>query len=228
MINRIQPKALLFCSTALIFVSVCTATSNLTCFAQSQEHRRQFLHALGGPFIVYRSNIQEELQLSFEQKQKLEGYLPKFLVKPQSIFDQFHELESGPGGQEMQSIRPTAYEKLWTDLQASLKAGQFKRLQELELQHEGPAALFRPEVASRLNVTESEHRQFMGIIQNMQSKMEPLMREACESGNKEDVRRKAVRLYSEAEQQVESALDSTQKKQWLEMYGRSFDVFNDN
>jgi len=203
------------------------STANIPCWAQD-ELRRHLLHALGGPYIVYRRNLQAELQLSTDQKQRLQDSLPDFLQQPSKIFYKFHNVESGPGEQEMQSIRPGSYKKLWAFLREILKPDQFNRLQQLELQHEGPAALFRPEIAKRLEITDDQRRLFMGIVQEMQRKMEPLMQEAHSGGNGEQIRMRAVRVYAEQEQKVESVLDDAQKRQWLEMYGKPFDVFNDS
>jgi len=186
------------------------------------------LHALGGPFIVYRRNIQAELKLSSDQKQKLQDSLPEYLQQPSMIFNRFHNVESGRGEKEMESIRPGSYRKFWATLREILKPSQFKRLQQLELQHEGPAALFRPEILKQLDITEDQRRLFMGIVQEMQMKMEPLMQEAHSGGNGEQIRLRAVRLYAEQEQKVETVLNDAQKRQWMEMYGKPFDVFNDS
>jgi hypothetical protein len=201
---------------------------NVPCWSQDEELRKHLLHALGGPFIVYRRNLQAELQLSSDQKQKLQDSLPDYLQKPSKIFDRFHNLESGPGEKELESIRPESYRKFWAILREILKPAQFKRLQQLELQHEGPSALFRPEIVKQLDITDDQRRRFMGIVQEMQRNMEPLMQEAHSGGNGEQIRLRAVRLYAEQEQKVESVLDDAQKRQWMEMYGKQFDVFNDS
>ena len=129
----------------------------------------------------------------------------------------------------MQSVRPTSYKKLWQLLGENLRPEQLQRFQQLELQHEGPAALLsRPEIVKQLDITNEQRQQFMGIVQEMQRKMAPLMQEAHSGGNQYEIRQQAIKLYAEQERKVEAALTESQRNRWLSMYGAPFDVFNDN
>jgi hypothetical protein len=189
--------------------------------AQDEEARKHLLHTLGGPFIVYRTNVQEELKLSSDQKQALQEKLPGYL---QEALD----LEAGDREQK-QSIRQKSYEKLWAYLNVILTGEQLTRCRQLELQHEGPAALVgRPEIARELKITDAQRNQFIAVVQDMQKKMEPLTREAHSGGDREAIRLRATKIYEDQEGRIEAILSESQRKQWKEMYGKPFDVFNDN
>lgn len=177
--------------------------------AQDNEARRHQLHSLGGPFIVYRTNVQQELKLSDDEKQKLQAKLPDYLSPDLKASD--------------------AREKLWAFLKDLLPTEQLKRFQQLELQHEGPSALLsRPEIARELNITDEQRAQFMSVVQNMRKELEPLMKEAHSGGNREEIRVRATKIYGEQEAKIEAILNDAQKARWKEMSGSPFDVFNDN
>jgi hypothetical protein len=191
-------------------------------WAQGEKPGQHQLHALGGPFIVYRANIQEELKLSDEQKQKLREKLPGYLQETAKV------LEKGLAAGEMRSIRQKAYDEIWPFLKETLKADQLKRFQQLELQHEGPTALLgRPEIGQELKITDEQRNQLMGVVQDMKKRMEVMMKEAHSGGNQQEIWVKAKKIYADEEVKIEAILSDAQKKQWLEMYGRPFDVFND-
>jgi hypothetical protein len=194
--------------------------------AQDEETRKHALHTLGGPFIVYRSNVQEELKLSDGQKQDLLGRLPDLL---RETLKALQRPEGAEREQEIRSIRQKSYEEFWPILKGTLNGEQFRRMQQLELQHEGPAALIgRPEIGNELKITEGQREQFVGVVQDMRKEMEPLLREARSSGDREGVRLKATKIYENQEEKIEAILNEAQKKQWKEMLGKPFDVFNDN
>ncbi len=177
--------------------------------AQSPEAIKHRLHDLGGPFIVYRSHVQEELHLTDDQRQKLLAAMPGYLPKDVKTAE--------------------AWDKLWVLLKGVLQADQFKRVQQLELQHEGPAALLgRPEIAKELKITDDQRRQFMGIVQDMRQQMGPLMKEAHAGGNRTEIRTKATQIYTDEEAKIEAVLDASQKALWKEQFGKPFDVFNDD
>ena len=178
-------------------------------WAQDDEARKHQLHSLGGPFIVYRTNVQQELKLSDDQKQKLQANLPDYLR------------------QDLKASE--AREKLWAFLKGTLQAEQLKRFQQLELQHEGPAVLLgRPEIGKELNITDEQRAEFIGVVQDMRKKLEPLMKEAHSGGNREEIRVRATKIYGEQEARIEAILNDAQKARWKEMSGPRFDVFNDN
>ena len=168
--------------------------------AQNQEARERQLLTLGEPSIVSRDYIQEELKLSEDQTRKLSEKLPDYLKASD------------------------AREKLWVFLQETLNPEQFTRLRQLELQHEGPPALFRPEIAKELKITDEQRNQFMGLIQDMQMKIEPLMKEAKSGGNPEEIRPKVIKLRQDCQTTMEVLMSDAQKAQWKEMIGAPFDT----
>jgi hypothetical protein len=106
-----------------------------------------------------------------------------------------------------------------------LKDDQGKRLRQLELQQEGPFALLHSEaIGKELKITDKQRKQFMAVVQEMQKKIEPLIKEAQSGGNPEEIRPKIMKVRREHEGRIEALLSDAQKKQWKEMLGKPLDL----
>jgi hypothetical protein len=171
-----------------------------TCIGQAQDKEARRHQSPGEPGIISRDYVQEELDLSDDQKQKLQSKLPDYLNASD------------------------AQERLWAFLKETLNGEQFKRFQQLELQHEGPPALFRPGIAKKLQITDEQRNQFVALIQAMQKMIEPLMREAKSGGNPEEIRPKVIQLREDCQARVKALMSDAQKEQWKEMIGKPFDT----
>jgi Spy/CpxP family protein refolding chaperone len=213
-------------SLALLAMSVILPAQDST---QNDEARKHFFHTLGGPFIVSRANVQEELKLSDAQKQKLRAKLADFALQSMQAVTQAEHAPVAEREPLLRPIREAAYQEMWPFLQDILDTGQLKRMRQLELQHEGPAALLgRPEIAQALAITDDQRKQLIAIVQEMQRTLQSMMREIQTPSDRENVRRRATKVYEEQEQKVEAILTAAQRPRWKELYGQPFDVFNDN
>ncbi len=191
-----------------------------------EEARKAIAMNLQGSFMVFRDAVQEELKLTDEQKDKLEEHLRERLPD----FMQFFQSLDGVPGEErekkLQEFRKMAQEKLTPVLKDTLKEDQSKRLRQLGLQQEGAFAIWHgaPEIAKELKITDDQRKQFMAIVQDMQKKVQPLIKEAQSGGNPEEIRPKVMKLRKESEDKVEALLTDAQKKQWKEMLGKPFSL----
>ena len=197
--------------------------------AQSQDEgtRKHMLHTLGGPFIISRDKVQEELKLSDDQKQKLRETMTGYVQETAKVSEKLKGLTAGERDKEMKSHRQKSSEQFAPFLKETLKAEQFKRLQQLRLQHEGPTALGQPEIRKELKITDEQWKQFVGVIQEMQKKIAPLMKEAQSGGNPEEIRPKVIEIRKEHEGKIEALLSDAQKKQWKKMLGKPVNVLDD-
>ena len=189
------------------------------------EARKQVVEALGGgSFLVFRDKVQEELKLSDKQKEKLLEKFPDYAQETKNVFDKITDLKPQEREKEMQSHRQLSHEQLMALLKDTLKAEQLKRLQQLELQQHGPFALGRPEIVKELKITVEQRKQFMGVVQEMQMKIEPLIKEAQSGGDPQEIRPKVMKIRNDHEGKIEAILTDTQKKQWKKMLGKPFDL----
>ena len=183
--------------TTIAFLLLAAASSAR---AQGKEARK---HPSGEPSIITRDYIQDELKLSDDQKHKLQKTSPDF----RKVLD--------------------SQEKTWAFLEEVLSAEQLKRFEQLELQHEGPPALFRPEIVKELQITGAQRKQFMGLVQEMTKKLEPLIKKAKSAANPqqmEKMRQEALKMRQDCQGKMEALMSDAQKKQWQEMLGKPFDT----
>lgn len=157
----------------------------------------------GEPCLACRTYVQAELKLSDAQKQKMRE-LPGFIQKTMKA--------------------PDAHEKLFAFLKQTLNAVQLKRFHQLELQHEGPPALLRPEIARELRITVEQRMQFIGLIQALQKKIEPLIKESQTGGNPQVIRPEVIMMRQDCQGKMEALLSGAQKKRWKAMIGKPFDT----
>jgi hypothetical protein len=186
-----------------------------------EEAGRQIAETLGPPFLVFRDKVQEELKLSDEQKKKLEKRLQDTVQDAMPFFQNLGDKKPEEREKELHAYVEKAQEKLTAFLKDTLKDEQLKRLQQLERQREGLFALGHAEIMKELEITDKQRQQFGEVMQAMQEKIEPLMKEAQKDGNPQEIGPKIRKIRKEQEERIEALLSDTQKKQWKEMLGKA-------
>ena len=157
------------------------------------------------PFIVFDPCVPDELKLSDDQRQKLKEKLPSFF-NPKS--PDYQQRSKAPDA--------AAHKELWAFLKEMLTAEQFKRFQQLVLQHEPPQVL-RPDIAKELKITDEQRQQIIGLIKDYQKQ---------EFANQQGARPRGIRSKArvELDDKLDAVLDSAQRAQWKEMCGKLFDI----
>ena len=169
------------------------------------EAARKHQSEPGEPSIITRDYIQDEVKLSDDQKQKLSKTSPGFMKI----------LDSHDNG------------NIWALVKDTLNAEQFTRFEQLELQHEGPPALFRPGIAQVLKITDEQRQQFMGFVQEMSKEVQPLIQESKSAGTPEkmeEFRLNVIKLRLDCLGKMVALMSDAQKKQWQAMTGKPFDT----
>jgi hypothetical protein len=189
------------------------------------EARKHVVEALGGgSFLVFRDKVQRELRLSDKQEEKILDQFHDYAQETKKVFDKIADLKPQQREKEMQSHRQKSQEKLAVLLKETLKVEQLNRLRQLELQQHGAFALGRPEIAKELKITVEQRKQFMGVVQEMQKKIEPLMKEAQSGGSPQEIWPKLMKIRRDHEGKIEAILSDAQKKQWKKILGTPFDL----
>ena len=196
-----------------------------TAFAQDipDEARRQLTEAVGGPYLVFRDKVQDDLKLSTEQKEKLGEKLQERVQDAMAFFQKLEGVGPEEREKELGEYRRKARENLAAFLRETLKDDQPKRLRQLELQQEGAFAL-GGESGKELKVTDDQRRRFMAVVREMQKKIEPMIKEAQSGGDPKEIRPKVMKIRKEHEAEIEAILTDAQRKQWKEMLGKPLDL----
>jgi hypothetical protein len=191
-----------------------------------KEAREEIAKNLHGPFLVFRDAVQEELKLTGEQQEKLKEHLRERLPNIMQSLQSLEGLKGEEREKKLQAFRQNSQEKLTAVLNATLKEEQSKRLHQLWLQQQGAFALFHggPEIAKAMKLTDEQRKQFVALVQELQTKIKPLIQEAQSGGNPEEIRPKVMKIRKEHERKIEALLTDAQKKQWKEMLGKPLDL----
>ncbi len=174
------------------------------------ETREKLAHNIGCSFLLFRDQVQAELKLTSEQKEKLDQRLRELLP------DAMQVASNGKGDREKYNER--AHEEMAAVLKETLSEGQRTRLHQLQMQKDG---LFGPAWnMTELRITDAQRKQFMAPTQETQQKTQALMAEIQKGANPDEIRPKAFHLRLDLEAKLEALLTDAQKKQWLEMLGK--------
>jgi len=191
-----------------------------------EEARKHLAQSLGGSFLVFRGKVQEDLKLTEDQKEKLEQYLKEWIPDSMKFLEKIDGLKREEREKELGAYRPKAQQKLAAVLKETMKEDQRSRLCQLELQQEGPFALHHGDVEIRkdLKITDEQRKQFMAVIQEMQTKIAPLLKDVDSGGDPQEIWPKLKKIRTEHEGRIEALLSDAQKKQWKEMLGKPLDL----
>jgi hypothetical protein len=188
------------------------------------EARRQLVEALGPPFLIFRDKVQGELRLSSEQRERVGERLARTIQDAQAFFQKMEAAAPDEREKEVQAYRQRTQERLADFLEGALRTEQRARLRQLMLQQEGAFALGNPTIGNEVQLTEAQRKQFMSLVQELQGKVQSLVREAQSGGNPEKIRPKMMRLRQDYEQKIEALLNDAQKRRWKELLGEPFDL----
>ena len=189
------------------------------------EARKMVAQEVGGPFLVFHDKAQVDLKLSDKQKEKLLDKLSGYLPEMMPTFEKMKDAQQADKQKMMQELRQKWHKKLTADLKDVLEAKQQERLGQLSIQQEGLfVVLGESETSKKLHITDEQRKQAMGVVQELQKKVEPLIKEAQSGGNHEEIHRKVMKIRKEHEGKIEAILSDAQKKQWKEMIGEPFDL----
>ena len=212
------------CIGVLVFVGLVGAQAT----AQNipEKVRKDLAENLHGSVVVFREKAQEDLKLTEEQKEKLEQHLQELVADAMQFFQKLEGVKGEEREKELKAYRPKVQEKLAPVLKETLKEDQHKRLRQLELQQDGAFALLHggAAIGKDLKITDKQRRQFMAVVQDLQKKIAPLIKEAESGGDPQEIRPKVLKIRKEHEGKIEVLLTDAQKKQWQEMLGKPLDL----
>jgi hypothetical protein len=188
-----------------------------------EKVRKDLVQALGPSFIVFRDQVLDELKISDETRQKLLEHLMEQVMETGPFLDSLEK--SGPEREKkLNEHRKNAHQKLAKLLTETLNADQLKRLRQIELQHERAFVLNRADLVKELKITDQQRQQLATLTQEMQNKIQPLVKEAQSGGDPEEIRPKIFKIRDEYVKKLEGVLTDEQQKQWKDMLGKPLEL----
>ena len=181
-----------------------------------EKARKDLAQNLQGPFMVFRDEVQDDLKLTDEQKEKVEEHLREFIPDVMQFFQGLEGLKQEEREKDLKVFRQKAQAKLTAVLKGTLKEDQRKRLHQLELQQEGAFALLHGE--AEIGEGPEDHGRATEAIHGGRPGHAEEDRTADQRGpvgrQPEEIRPKVMKIRKEHEDQIVALLTDAQKKQW--------------
>jgi hypothetical protein len=189
------------------------------------EARKQLVEALGGPFVVFRDKVMDELKVTADQKRSLMEKFPEHVEATGKLLDGAKDLKPEEREKQLHEHRRSSDEKLSALLNDVLDDKQRDRLFQIRLQQAGSFALLGEHEAFKpIKITAEQRKQFAGVVHDMEKKIEPLIKEAATKGNHEEIRPKAMKIRQDHADKIASLLTAAQKEKWKEILGKPFEL----
>lgn len=208
-----------------IWTSVLAIALSASAFAQQGQPRRgegqgrpQFgqqggfgftgMRGMVGDMILMRSDVQRELNLTEQQKAKINEMQQAMRMAREEL----RNLPPDQRRQRMQELRQK------NDPKQVLTDAQKKRLHELELQWQGPIALMNPEIAREVGLTEEQRSKIQGIL----TEQFQAMRGQFQQGDGQQNMQAFQQAREEVEKKILAVLTPAQREKWNQMLGKPF------
>jgi Spy/CpxP family protein refolding chaperone len=198
--------------------------------------RRGMRGMMGGPggpgmgsmgllFLLRSEKVQKELQLTDNQKTKLEDADGEFREQMRDLFPSLQDLSDEERRTKMNEFQ----EKVEKKLGEILEPKQLERLDQIQLQVQGPMALTTPKVSKALEITDEQKEKIQSKLEEMQTKMGELfgsLRDLSPEERREkmpEMRDKMQQISKETGDQMLVLLTPEQRDKFDKMKGEKFE-----
>lgn len=169
--------------------------------------------------------VRTELEISPDQEEALTKMSEQNRQeRPNADFRNMSEDERTEFFAKMRKQAEERTAKMKEQLEEVLFPEQLERLEQINIQLQGVAALQNPEVAKKLNITEAQKKELEEVRDGLMEKMRESMREIFASGGRDGIREKIEKMRGDMEGEVLGVLNSDQKKKFEEMKGEPFEM----
>jgi hypothetical protein len=189
-------------------------------FAQG---RGGFGRGFGGlAFYVGNESVQKELKLDDKQVEKAKEVAQKIGDERRSKMEGFQDLSPEERREKMTTVNRELNEMTMKQIGEFMKPEQIARLKQINYQQLGAMAFNDPEIAKKLNITDTQKNDIQSILQDQMSKVQAIREET--QGDFEAMRTKMTELRKETLTKATAKLNDEQQKSWKELLGEAFEV----
>jgi hypothetical protein len=172
----------------------------------------------GLSMLIGNASVQKELN---QQVEKGKEVAQKAMEKMRGVRDELQGLEADARRTKMQEINKEMNASALKAFGEFLKPDQITRLKQISYQVRGSMVFSDPEVASKLNITDSQKSEIQTIVEESRGKM-PTREDFTD--NREDAMKKAAEVQKATLTQVTAKLNDEQQKTWKELVGAPFEI----
>jgi hypothetical protein len=176
----------------------------------------------GLAMLLGNASVQKELKLNDEQVGKAKEVSEKIGGETREKFQGLQDLSPEERREKMVAITKETNDATIKAAGEFLKPEQITRLKQISYQARGATAFVDPEVASKLNLTDSQKSDIQAINQESMSQMREIFQSAQD--DREGAMKKMAELRKVTMEKAATKLNDEQQKTWKELIGVAFEV----
>jgi len=193
--------------------------------ALAQQGRGFGMMGGGGlSMLIGNASVQVELKLDDQQKEKAKEFAEKAREKMQGIREQLQGLEGEERRTKQQEITKEMNESALKAFGEFLKPEQIARIKQISVQTRGAMAFADPEVAKKLNLTDSQKSDIQAIVREQMEGMQGLFSQDQSPEDRAAAMKKMTELRKDAVGKATAKLNDEQQKTWKELIGAPFEL----
>jgi hypothetical protein len=176
----------------------------------------------GLAMLLGNPSVQKELKLSDEQTTKAGELSQKVMEESREKYQGLQDLSQEERREKMQAITKEVNETTLKAAGEFLKPEQIARLKQVSLQTRGAMAFSDPEVAKKLNLTDSQKGDIQTIVRDSMEQRTKIREETQD--DPEAMMKKMTELNKETMEKAAGKLNDEQQKSWKELIGAPFEI----
>jgi hypothetical protein len=176
----------------------------------------------GLAMLLGNASVQQELKLNDEQVGKAKEVSEKIGGETREKFQGLQDLSPEERREKMVAITKETNDATIKAAGEFLKPEQITRLKQISYQARGATAFVDPEVASKLNLTDSQKSDIQAINTESMSQMREIFQSAQD--DREGAMKKMADLRKVTMDKAAAKLNDEQQKTWKELIGVAFEV----
>jgi hypothetical protein len=193
--------------------------------AQGQGRGFGMMGGGGLAMLIGNASVQKELKLDEKQVDKAKDYAASAREKFAEIREKLQGLEGEERRTKQQELTKEMNEAALKAFGDFLKPEQIARLKQVSLQVRGAQAFSDPEVAKKLNLTDSQKSDIQAIVTESGSQMREIFQSLQD--DREAGMKKMAELRKKTLAEAQAKLNDEQQKTWKELIGSPFEYIPD-
>jgi uncharacterized membrane protein len=172
--------------------------------------------------LLGNESVQKELKLDDKQVEKAKALEEKISGEMQEKFQGLQDLEPQERRAKMQEINREISASTLKAAGEFIKPEQIARLKQIAYQVRGAQAFTDPEVAKKLNLTDTQKTDIQTIQMEAGQARREIFQEAQD--DREAAMKKMAELNKQTLAKVQAKLNDEQQKTWKELLGAPFEI----
>jgi hypothetical protein len=190
--------------------------------AQGQGRGFGMMGGGGISMLIGNESVQKELKLDDTQVTKAKELADKTREKMTEAREQTKDLDQEERRKKMTELMAEVNASTLKSAGEFLKPEQVTRLKQISYQTRGAMAFSDPEIAKKLNITDSQKSDIAAIVEDSNAARRELFQGFQD--DREGTMKKMTELTKETMNKAVAKLNDEQQKTWKEMIGAPFEL----